>query len=45
VKESLHETTFSCEASNNQTIATGPAQRNFVLNVEGKLFYQELLLS
>ena len=37
VKESLHETTFTCEASNNQTEASGPAQRNFVLNVEGKL--------
>ena len=36
VKESLHETIFTCEASNNQT-TSGPAKRNFDLNVEGKL--------
>ena len=37
VKESLHETIFTCEASNNQTIASGPAERNFNLDVEGML--------
>ena len=39
VMENMHETTFTCEARNNQTIA--PKEYIIRLNVEGKLWYQE----
>ena len=37
VMENMHETTFTCEASNNQTIATGPNEYSIRLDVEGKV--------
>ena len=37
VMKNIHETTFTCEASNNQTITSGPKEYNIILDVEGKL--------
>ena len=37
VDENMHEDIYTCQASNNQTIGTGPQARNINLQVEGKL--------
>ena len=37
VDENMHEDIYTCQASNNQTIGTGPQERNINLQVEGKL--------